>query len=75
MIHKVSVDQKDYSRMLGKYEGEILQQRLEYKKTLLALDRTELEHQCRQFPVYLKGPDADFRKKYAGELKTIRNRK
>jgi len=75
MIQGVSTDQKDYSRNLGKYEGEILQHRLEFRQTLLALDKAELDQQCRQFPAYLKGPEADFRKKYAGELKTIGKRK
>ena len=75
MIHGASADQKDYSRNLGKYEGAILQQRIEFKQTLLALDKTELAQQCGQFPAYLKGPEADFRKKYAGELKTIGKRK
>jgi len=75
LIRNVSTDQKDYSRNLGKYEGEILQQRLDFKRSLLALRTTELEQQCRQFPAYLKSPEADFRKKYAGELKTIGARK
>jgi len=75
MIRNASTDQRDYSRNLGKYKGAILQRRLEFKRSLLALHTTELEQRCRQFPAYLKGPESDFRKKYAGELKTIRARK
>lgn len=75
MIRQASKDQQEYSRNLGKYEGAILQQRQDYRKDLLALDKSELEQQCGQFPAYLKGPEADFRKKYADELQTIGKRK
>jgi uncharacterized protein with von Willebrand factor type A (vWA) domain len=75
MLRRASKDQQEYSRNLGKYEGAILQQRLEYKQTLLAQDKADLEQQCRQLPDYLASPDADFRKKYAQELQTLGKRK
>lgn len=75
MIRQASKDQQEYSRNLGKYEGQILQQRLDFKNIVLALDKAEFEQQCRQFPAYLKGPEADFGKKYAEELQTLGRRK
>lgn len=75
MIHQASKDQQEYSRNLGKYEGAILQRRQDYKKDLLSLDKAELGQQCGQVPAYLQGPEADFSKKYAEELQTIRKRK
>lgn len=75
MIRQASKDQQEYSRNLGKYEGAIVQQRQDYKKDLLSLDKAELEQQCAQLPAYLQGPEADFSKKYAEELQTIGKRK
>jgi hypothetical protein len=75
MIRGASADEKDYSKNFGKYEGAVLQQRQEFKETFLSLGKAEVGQQCRQFPAYLKGPEADFRKKYADELQTIGKRK
>ena len=75
MIRLASTDEKDYARNLGKYEGAILQERQEYRDTLLALGSDELRTQCQRMPEMLKGPAADLGKVYAGELETIRNRK
>jgi hypothetical protein len=75
MIRRASADEKEYGRNFGKYEGAILEQRQEFKETFLSLGAREVRQQCRQFPAYLKGPDADFRKKYGDELQTIGRRK
>jgi hypothetical protein len=75
MIRRASTDEKDYTRNVGKYEGEMLQLRQEYKESLLALGAEELRAQCQRMPEMLKGPGADLGKVYAGELETIRNRK
>ncbi|MFN7085088.1 MAG: hypothetical protein ACK4N4_00505 [Burkholderiales bacterium] len=75
MIRQASADQQEYGRNVGKYEGEILQQRLDYKETLFELDRADLEQQCKKFPAFLKSAEADFRKRYAGELETLARRK
>jgi hypothetical protein len=75
MIRKASKDQQDYTRNLGKYEGAILQQRLDYKKDLLSLDKAEMGQQCAQMSAYLQGAEADFSKKYAEELQTIGKRR
>lgn len=75
MIRLASTDEKDYVRNLGKYEGAILQERLDYRESLLGLGADDLRAQCQRMPEMLKGPGADLAKVYAGELETIRNRK
>ena len=75
MIRRASKDQQEYTRNLGKYEGEILQERQEYKDLLLALGPDDLSEQCQRVPEMLKGPGADLGKVYAAEWATIRKRK
>ncbi len=75
MIRLASKDEKEYTRNLGKYEGAILQSRQEYRETLLSLGTGEMKQQCRRWPDFLRGPEADFSKVYAAELETIRKRK
>ena len=75
MIRLASKDEKEYARNVGRYEGQILQERQEYKETLLALGADELRGQCQRLPETLKGSGADLRKVYAAELETIGKRK
>ena len=75
MIRAASVDEKDYARNLGKYEGAILQERREYRDSLLKLGADELRSQCQGMAEVLKGPDADLGRIYAAELEAIRQRK
>jgi hypothetical protein len=75
MIRLASKDEQDYTRNVGKYEGAILEERLEYKELLIGLGAEELGQQCRRWPTYLKSSEADFGKTYAAELTTIRKRK
>lgn len=75
LIRLASKDEKDYAKNIGKYEGSILQERQEYRDTLLSLGAGELEQQCRRWPVFLASPEADFGKAYAAEFETIRKRK
>lgn len=75
MIRLASVDEKDYTRNLGKYEGAILQERQDYRDSLLKLDATELRNQCQRMATMLKSPEADLNKVYAVELEAIRKRK
>ena len=75
MIRGASKDREDYVRNLGKYEGEILLQRKEYRDMLLALGADDLRGQCQRVPETLKGADADLARVYAAELETIRKRK
>lgn len=75
MIRMASQDEKEYARNLGKYEGAILQERQEYRETLLGLGTDELREQCQRMPEMLKGEGADLAKVYASELEVIRKRK
>ena len=75
MIRAASKDKEDYLRNLGKYDGEILLQRKEYRDMLVALGADELRAQCQRVPETLKGADADLARVYAAELETIRKRK
>jgi len=75
MIRLASKDERDFTRNLGKYEGAILQERQEYKETLLGLGSEELRGQCGRMPEQLRAPQADLSKVYAAELQTLRKRK
>jgi len=75
MIRLASDDEKEYARNLGKYEGAILQERQEYRETLLGLGAEEMREQCQRMPQMLRAPGADLGKVYAAELETIRKRK
>ena len=75
MIRAASTDEKDYARNLGKYEGAILQERQEYRESLLKLDPDELRGQCQRMADVLKSPEANLSKVYAAELEVIRKRK
>jgi len=75
MIRGASKDKEEYARNLGKYEGEIILQRKEYRDMLLALGAEELRGQCQRVPDTLQGADANLARVYAAELETIRKRK
>jgi hypothetical protein len=75
MVLAASTDKDDYVRNIGKYEGEILLERKEYRDTLPGLGKKELGDQCLRMPEMLKGPGADLARVYAAELATIRKRK
>jgi hypothetical protein len=75
MIRAASRDEKEYARNLGKYEGAILQERREYRDSLLKLGTDELRAQCQLMAEVLRGPDADLSRIYAAELEAIRRRK
>jgi hypothetical protein len=75
MIRLASKDQQEYVRNLGKYEGEILQERQGYKDSLLKLGADALREQCQRMAEVLGRPEGDLAKVYATELETIRKRK
>ena len=75
MIRAASRDEKEYARNLGKYEGAILQERREYRDSLLKLGADDLRVQCQGMAEVLRGPDADLARIYAAELDAIRRRK
>jgi hypothetical protein len=75
MIRAASRDEKEYARNLGKYEGAILQERREYRDSLLKLGADDLRAQCQGMAEVLRGPDADLARIYSVELEAIRKRK
>jgi hypothetical protein len=75
MIRASSRDKDEYVRNIGKYEGEILLQRKEYRDTVLRLGKDDLREQCERLPETLKAPGADLARVYATDLKIIRARK
>jgi hypothetical protein len=75
MVRRASTDQKDYSKNVGRYAGEVLQNLEELKRQFLSQPPESISQQCRGFPDYLKGKDADLPKRYAAELNSIRKRK
>lgn len=75
MIRASSRDKDEYVRNIGKYEGEILLQRKEYRDTVLRLGKDELRGQCERLPEMLKGPGADLAKVYAADIEIIRAQK
>jgi len=75
LVRRASTDQKDYSKNVGKYAGEVLEHLEIIKKAFLSQPGEKISQQCRDLPDYLKGQDADLPKRYAAELKAIRKRK
>lgn len=75
LVRRASTDQKDYSKNVGKYAGEVLEHLEIMKKAFLSQPGEKISQQCRDLPDYLKGQDADLSKRYAAELKAIRKRK
>jgi len=75
MIRLASTDERDYTRNVGKYEGEMLQIREEHRDALLKRDAKDLRAQCQGMSGVLKGPEADLDRVYAVELEAIRKRK
>jgi len=75
MIRASSSNNDEYVRNIGKYEGEILLRRKEYRDDMIGLEKNELIQQCERLPGALKGPGMDLAKVYAAELKVIRARK
>lgn len=72
LIRGASTDDRDYSRNYGKYHGAVVAQRQEYREAFLAQPQDDVDRLCREFPGYLKGPDADLGKAYADELNRLR---
>lgn len=75
LIHSVSTDQKDYSKNIGRYLGDIAQHREVLKGEFLAGTAESVERQCKEFPQNLRGDEGDLEKRFAEELKVVRKRK
>lgn len=75
MIRGASKNEKEYMRNVGKYEGSILEYRIENRDEILAQPRDGIEQVCTDFRNYLTGSGSDFRREYAEELRELRKRK
>jgi hypothetical protein len=59
LVRKASRDQKDYARNYARSQTEVLKQREEGRKQLLALPREDLQRLCAEFPGYLRDARSD----------------
>ncbi len=75
MVKQASRDQKEYSRLFGKYQGAIMMQRQEQKDALLALPRDELLAQCKELPEYLHSTKSNIPVRYPDEFSTVYGKK
>lgn len=59
LVKKTSRDQKDYSRNYARSQSEVLTQREEERKQLLAMPKEDLQRLCTEFPGYLRDARSD----------------
>lgn len=74
MVKQASRDQKEYTRIFGKYQGAVMNQRQEQKDALLALPKDELLRQCKALPGYLRSAKSNIPVKYPDEFRTVYKR-
>ena len=72
MIRGASSSPQEYSRNVGRYEGQLLQQRNEYRDRFLQQEKSEVERLCREFPGFLNGKDSDLEQVYAEQMDSVR---
>ena len=72
MIRGASSSPQEYSRNVGRYEGQLLQQRNEYRDRFLQQEKTEVDRLCHDFPAFLRGRDSDLERAYAEQMESIR---
>jgi len=75
MVKQASRDQKEDSRVFGKYQGAIMMQRQEKKDALLALPKDELLAQCKELPGYLHSTKSNIPVRYPDEFSTVYGKK
>ena len=75
MMRGASKDEREFVRNVGKYEGAILEYRVEQRKQILEQPRDGMEQGCADFRNYLTGSGSDFHSEYAEELRVLRERK
>ncbi len=75
MVKQASRDQKEYSRLFGKYQGAVISQRQEQKDAMLALPKDELLKLCKEFPGYFRSANSNIPAKYPDEFKTVYRKK
>ena len=71
LVKSASKDQRDYSRNYARSQSEVLQQREEERKRLLAQPRTELQQLCADLPGYLRDARSDIANRAPEEYAAI----
>jgi len=71
MVKQVSRDQQDYSRNYAKYQSEVLKQRQEERRELLAMPQADRQQLCTEFPAYLRDSRSDIPKRLPQEFAAI----
>ena len=71
MVKKASRDQMDYSRNYARSQSEVLRQREEERKQLLALPKEDLQRLCTEFPGYLRDARSDIPRRLPEEFAAI----
>lgn len=75
MVRKASRDQKEYSRNYARSQSEVLKQREEERKQLLALPNDDLQRLCTEFPGYLRDARSDIPQRLPEEYAAIYGKK
>jgi len=75
MIKSFSRDQKEFSRLYGKYQGAVMSRRQKQKDELLALPKDELLAQCKALPGFLRSTESNIPVEYPEEYKTVYGKK
>ena len=75
MVKKASRDQQEYSRNYARSQSEILRQREEGRKQLLALPEEDLLRLCTEFPGYLRNARSDIPQRLPEEFAAIYGKK
>jgi hypothetical protein len=75
LVKKASKDQRDYSRNYARSQTEVLKQREDERKRLLALPGEELRRLCTEFPGYLRDARSDISTRLPEEFAAIYGRK
>ena len=75
MVRKASKDQRDYSRNYARSQSEVLRQREEERKRLLALPNDDLQRLCTEFPGYLRDARSDIPTRLPEEFAALYGKK
>jgi hypothetical protein len=74
MVKQASRDQQEYSRNYAKYQSEILKQRQEERKEVLAMPPGDRQRLCAEFPAYLRDSRSDIPQRLPEEFAAIYRR-
>ena len=71
MVKRASKDQQEYTRNYARSQSEVLRQREEERKQLLALPNEDLQRLCTEFPGYLRDARSDIPTRLPEEFAAI----